>query len=380
MNFKVVQIISDTNKSLAFEIIAKGLKNNGLNISYILLQNEESDFSLFLKTNDIQYYLIPFNGKKSYLTVLFKIYRLLKKIKPTIIHTHLRDANLLGLIAAKLARIKHRVYTRHHSTSNHEYYPHAVKWDKLINSISTNIISISKNVSETLINSEGVNENKLTLIYHGFELDKFKNPNSSKILDLKNKYQIKSDDTPIIGVISRYIHLKGLQYIIPAFAEIKKTYPHAHLVLANAVGSDSAKIKNLLQTLLSPNDYTEIAFESDLHNLYGVFDYFIHAPINKEIEAFGQTYIESLAAKVPSVFTLSGIANEIIVDKENAILVPYCSSNEITKALLTLIKNKDLCDKLILNGLRSVQPFSAEQYVTNHINLYNTLCHQKDKK
>lgn len=380
MNFKVVQIISDTDKALAFEIIAKGLKKNDLDLTYILLQKEETDFSLFLKEQNIDFFLIPINGKKSYPSVLFKIYRLLLKIKPTIIHTHLRDANLLGLIAAKLAGVKHRIYTRHHSTSNHEYYSHAVKWDRLINSLSTHIVSISKNVSDVLINKENVPHAKLTIIYHGFELDKFKSPNISTIIDLKNKYHIKNDDHPVIGVISRYVHLKGLQYIIPAFAEVKKEYPNAHLVLANAVGNDSLEIQQLLRSSLNPKDYTEIIFEKDLHHLYGIFDYFIHVPINKEIEAFGQTYVEALAAKIPSIFTLSGVATEFIVHEKNGLVVPYCSSENITTSLVRLIKNKDLCEKIIFNGIKSVQPFSAGEYVTKHINLYYTLCHQKDKK
>ena len=380
MNFKVVQIISDTNKSLAFEIIAKGLKETNIKICYILLQTGKSDFSNFLEQHSIKYFLIPINGKKSYLSVLFKIYRLLVKIKPTITHTHLRDANLLALIAAKLAGIKHRVYTRHHSTSNHKYYPHTVKWDRLINSLSKHIVSISKNVSEVLINKENVPREKLTIIYHGFELDKFKNPNTSTIIDLKNKYHIKNDNHPIIGVISRYIHLKGLQYIIPAFAEVKKKYPNAHLILANAVGNDSIEIQQLLQSSLNSKDYTEIIFEKDLHHLYGIFDYFIHVPINKEIEAFGQTYIEALAAKTPSVFTLSGVATEFIIHEENALVVPYCSSKAISTSLVRLIKNKDLCEKIVFNGIKSIQSFSAEEYVTQHINFYNTLCHQKDKK
>ena len=50
----------------------------------------------------------------------FKIKRtsgeLLLKIKPHTVHTHLFDANLSGLMAAKLLGIKKRIYTRHHST------------------------------------------------------------------------------------------------------------------------------------------------------------------------------------------------------------------------------------------------------------------------
>lgn len=380
MNYTVVKIISDTNKSLAFEIIATGLKKAKIDITYILLQNGESDFSLFLKENNIQCFLIPINGEGSYLLVILKIYRLLIKLNPTIVHTHLRNASLLGLLAAKFSRVRHRIYTRHHSTSNHKYYPNAVKWDRLINNLSSHIVTISKNVSRVLINKENIKWHKLTLIHHGFELQKFKNPNADKINNLKDKYQIINSAGPVVGVISRYVHWKGLQYIIPAFAKIKKAYPKAHLVLANAIGNETVKIKELLKSNLTKEDYTEIFFEKDLHSLYGLFDYFIHAPIDKEVEAFGQTYVESLASNTPSIFTLSGVANEFIIHENNALVVPFCSSVSINKALLRLIQNKDLCEQLKSNGLKSVQSFSSEEYVRNHIKLYNKLCRLKDKK
>ncbi|MCB0381215.1 MAG: glycosyltransferase family 4 protein, partial [Flavobacteriales bacterium] len=215
---------------------------------------------------------------------------------------------------------------------------------------------------------------------HGFNIDKFKHTNEQKTNSLKVKYNIKGDSYPIIGVISRYIHLKGLQHIIPAFSELKKIYPKAYLVLANAIGSDSNEIKNMLADNLKQEDYLEIAFESDLYHLYGVFDFFVHTPINNEVEAFGQTYVEALAAGVPSVFTLSGIANDIIINENNALVVAHKSSTEIFNALQRLIKDDSLRNKIIENGEKTVQCFSGELYVENHLNLYKKLCHPKDKK
>lgn len=381
MNNKVVNIISGTNKAIAFEIIAKGLKKEpSIEISYILIQNEATAFSLFLEENNISYFTVKLINKKSYPSALISIYKILKKIKPNSVHTHLRDANLIGLTAAKLAGVKTRIHTRHHSTSNHEYYPKAVKWDKYINSISTSIVSISKNVTNVLMEKENVDNKKITLIHHGIDIQKFQYPNKDEVEKLKTKYQINSDNHPIIGVISRYIKLKGVQYIIPAFSEVKKLHPNAHLILANAVGKDSKEIKSLLGKHLNPTDFTEIPFENDLYSLYGIFDYFVHVPINDKVEAFGQTYIESLSAGKPAVFTISGIANEFIEHDKNALIVPYCSSKSISKELLKLINNNDLCKRLSIQGKKDTESFNDKKYINNHIELYNKLCHQKDKK
>lgn len=193
---------------------------------------------------------------------------------------------------------------------------------------------------------------KIHLIHHGFLLEKFSNVSEFDINKLKEKY-ILPNAQPVIGVISRYLELKGIQYIIPAFEKLLKEYPNALLVLANSSGNYKIKILKLLETIPKEN-YVEIKFESDLFSLYKLFDIFVHVPISKEIEAFGQTYVEALAASIPSIFTLSGVASEFINDKKNAIIVPYKNSEKIYEALNELIINKKLKDKIIQQGKEDV--------------------------
>jgi glycosyltransferase involved in cell wall biosynthesis len=150
------------------------------------------------------------------------------------------------------------------------------------------------------------------------------------------------------------MELKGIQYIIPAFSEILKQYPHAHLILANAVGSYQNEIRQLLKSIPAEN-YTLIKFEKDIFSLYQLFDIFIHVPVDPYVEAYGQVYVEALAAKVPSVFTLSGIAKEFIVNRENALVVDYKNPQEITNAIQTLVNDKDLCNAISTKGFQDVK-------------------------
>ncbi len=106
---------------------------------------------------------------------------------------------------------------------------------------------------------------------------------------------------------------------------------------------------------LPENSYTTINYEEDSAALYQLFDYFIHVPVDNESEAFGQVYVESLAAGIPSIFTLSGIANDFIVNGENALVVNYKSTEEIYNALFLLSSDKALRDKIIIKGKLSVQ-------------------------
>ena len=346
-------IISNINKALAFEWISSSLNHDKFNLNFILLNSTNTELETYLKEKKIQVDRITYKGKIGIPKTIFSTYKILKKYKTDIVHTHLFDANIIGLIAAWCARINKRIYTRHHSMFHHNYYPHAVKYDKFVNWLATDIISISVVVSETLMNLENVNQNKIHLIHHGFDFDVFQNVSKLSVENLRKKYN-PYKSFPVVGVVSRYNELKGIKYLIPAFKKLLLKYPNSLLVLANASGDYKAKINELLCEIPKYN-YIEITFESDIQSLYKIFDIFVHVPINYNIEAFGQTYIESLASGVPSIFTMSGVANEFIVNKKNGLVVNYKNSEEIYLALLELLRNESLRNRIIENGWSDVK-------------------------
>lgn len=368
MQKRVTYIVSNIDKAIAFEWIVSHLSSN-IELSFVLLNEHNSFLENFLKEKGINYIRIPVKGKKSYFISIIKTARFLRKNKTKIVHCHLRDANIIGLTAAIVSRIKTRIYTRHHSTFHLDYFPRAVKIDKLCNRMATDIIAISKNVSDILINKENVPENKIQLIHHGFDLNKFKNPNSSNVEILREKY-VQSNSDLVIGIVARYINWKGHSYIIEACKELLQKFPNAHFIFANATGPNQKEIQTILKEKLPQSTYTEIKFENDLFSLYHIFDYYIHTPINSEIEAFGQTYIESMASGTPLICTLSGVGNEIIVHEENALVVPYMDSDSIVCAVTRLINDEKLKLRIIRSAQNSISEFNLDVFVQKLNELY----------
>jgi hypothetical protein len=60
--------------------------------------------------------------------------------------------------------------TRHSSDFHHIYFPSAVKYDRFTNWLATDIVAISENVQNILLNWESVNPAKVHLIKHGIDL------------------------------------------------------------------------------------------------------------------------------------------------------------------------------------------------------------------
>jgi glycosyltransferase involved in cell wall biosynthesis len=87
---------------------------------------------------------------------------------------------------------------------------------------------------------------------------------------------------------------------------------------------------------------------------FKVMNIFVHAPLDKYAEAFGQTYIEALASAVPSVFTLSGIAQDFVTHEKNALAVPFKDSESIYAAMMQLYENQSLAQQLSEEALKVV--------------------------
>lgn len=347
MKTKLCYVISDIDASHLLESNIKFLDAEKYQIDVIFIGPKIPLLYETLKEDGFSVRYYKCRGKIDLFPLTLKLVKAFGEIKPDIVHTHLFHATIAGLTAAKMKGVKNRINTRHHSVEAHLYHPHAVYYDKYVNALATHIVAITGLVADILIDPEKVPPEKVSVVRHGFDWKYFEEAIASPE-NLKEKYGL-TEDYPVVGVISRHIHWKGIQFIIPAFKELLRKYPKAKLVLANATGSYQPEILKLLEEI-NPERYCIIEFERKVFDLYKSFDVFVHTPIGKNYEAFGQVYVEALAMGVPSVFTLSGVANDFIKDRFNALVVPFEDSNAILKALFSILEDSELKGTLIENG------------------------------
>jgi glycosyltransferase involved in cell wall biosynthesis len=364
---KITYIISDIDKALGFEWVAEYLDPQKFDLSFILLNPGPSYLETFLIKHNIRTDRVLCRGKKDWLNAIYGVYKLLRSRKSDVIHCHLLQANIVGLTAAKLAGIPKRIYTRHHSSFHHVYFPKGVWWDKLANRLATNIIAISGIVGKVLIEWEKVNKQKVIFIPHGFKLAEFREVQEERVISFKERNRL--NEGFCVGVISRFTELKGVQYIIPAFQKFLKSYPHSYLLLLNAHGDYEQEIHKMLQDLPAES-YRMIKFEHDIAAAYKVMDVFVHVPIDANAEAFGQIYIEALAAGVPSIFTRSGIANDFNSNENLSIWVDYKNEEQIYKGLIILAQDQTKRLNLKEAGRSFSKQFDISVYIKKLEELY----------
>ena len=148
-------------------------------------------------------------------------------------------------------------------------------------------------------------------------------------------------------------------------------YTLTQFLLANARGPYKNQINKYLK-LLPENSYRLVDFETNINSFYQLFNIFVHVPIDADCEAFGQVYIESLALKIPSIFTKSGVGSEFLEHKKNCYIANFKDSISILDGLIYFTTvNQEIKNKILNTGYNSVcEKFSINRMLNNLNILY----------
>ncbi len=340
---RVTVVISHVTHSRAMAMLDAAHDPAGVSLRYVLLNPADSELEQTLRARGRAVRRVRYRGKRDAPAALLSLLLEFIRHRPQVVHAHLFDASLWAMTAAWLLGIRGRLCTRHYSTFHHDYHPQAVRYDRWVNARATQLIAISPVVERVLVQREGVSTARVALVPHGFDLNEFAEVSPERVAAIRQRYGLGVG--PVIGAISRFTHWKGLQHLIPAFAAVRERYPTAQLVLANAVGEYVDEIQRLIAQHGGGRVVT-IAYEADAPALLQAFDVFAHLPIDADSEAYGQVYVEAMAAARPMVCTLSGIAHEVVAHARNALVVPYAGAATTAAALLRLLDDRVLAQQL----------------------------------
>lgn len=367
MRSNLVYIVSEIDKAVFFELTARDLQKE-YNLSFILINCQNSELEKFLLSQNIPFDHVNCPSISKSWKAIKETGHILKQRNCEIVHCHMALANWVGLIAAKRLGIKQRIYTRHSGK------PLVYSWkekviDKVQNRKATAIVAISGNIEKLLL-AQNVPQAKIKLIHHGFDVNRFVNADQTESDRIKTQYN-KEKQSPVIGVIARWMEWKGVHHILEAFITFLETEPNAKICLfGGEVGDYVTEIHELLNRIPEENKLS-VPFEKNVYELYDLFDIYVHTPVNPHCEAFGQTYVEALLKKKRCIFTKSGVASEFIVHLENAYVVDFQAPEQILEGMKYLNQPSENHRLMTEKGFSDASElFSAEAYLSKINQLY----------
>jgi glycosyltransferase involved in cell wall biosynthesis len=294
-----------------------------------------------LKKNPINFVLLFFLLIKAGIS----LYKLIKKEKIDIVHCHWAiPQGTIAVLLKKLFGLNFRIIiTAHGSDIENKkrsflapIIKHTLRSCDVINTVSTHL------ANEIHMLDPGLNN--INLIPMGTNKELF-----------ENTYSINTE----IGKPNTYIFFAGrlsedkaIDYLIKSFFEVQKDHSNLELWIAGK-GNQEEKLKSLTINLGIKN---KVRFLGNIeHNLlpslYKNAEMFVST---SRKEGFGLVLVEALMSKCPVIALDVGGVSDIIINGKTGILIPQYEMKKLIKAINTILSDKELKSKLIMNGFNYV--------------------------
>ena len=175
----------------------------------------------------------------------------------------------------------------------------------------------------------------------------------------------------VLGVVSRLEPIKGMDLVVPAFAEVLKQHPDTQLLV---VGDGSLRASMEQQAVeLGCADHIRWVGrqpQEELPRWYGQMDVVL---MPSRSEGFGLTAIEAMACGCVVVASDVGGLPEVVRDGACGLLHRTEDIADMESQICTLISDQGLYDRLQAQSLREVEKYSFERYAELIHNLYGKL-------
>lgn len=158
-------------------------------------------------------------------------------------------------------------------------------------------------------------------------------------------------DAYVIGCVARLEQIKGLPFLLEAFAELIKAFPRCRLLLVGD-GPDREKTEKEIQELGLQEAVRLAGFRYDVPQLLKVFDLYVSASLK---EGMPYTLIEALAAGTPIVATDVTGNQDVVVSGQTGLLVASRDAGAMYRGLLYAREHPQECQKWAENGRQSVK-------------------------
>ncbi len=334
---------------------------NGLSLESNMGATEQKvldrDLSLAEKKG-IRMFTIPSLVRRLSLTndflAFIGIYRLIKRIKPHIVHTHTSKAGFLGRLAAYLAGVPVIIHTPHGHVF-HSYYGYLltkiiVFVERALSLITDKITALTDRERDEHLEQGIASIEKYVIIHSGVILQQIMN----KDIDVetgKKKLGIPQNSN-VIGAVGRLVPVKGHKYLISAAKRIIKEFDNTVFVFVGD-GYLESILERQAESLEIRKNIIFAGWRDDVIDVLGLFDILVLPSLN---EGMGKVLIEGMALGKPIVASSVGGIIDLVKDGDNGILVPVRDSDKLADAILKLIRNKDLARELGKNGKAKVFP------------------------
>lgn len=295
------------------------------------------------------------------LRALWHVYRLLRRLRPRIVHTHTAKGGTVGRLAAVIYNL-----TRGRSARTrlvHTYHGHVFEGyfsrrstlifetiERLLARWTDVLVAISPQIERELIEEHRIGRpDQFRVVPLGFDLAPFAAIDEDARRAARLALNLP-DAAMIVTSVGRLTSIKRPRLFLETARIVKDRWPDAVFLIAGD-GELRAELAALADALDLRNSIRFLGWQRDLHGIYAATDVFLLTSRN---EGTPVALIEAMSSGVPGVSTDVGGVKDVINEADLGFRVPSGEAGALADAVGTLLDRPDLRRQMGERGRQSV--------------------------
>jgi glycosyltransferase involved in cell wall biosynthesis len=308
--------------------------------------------------------LSPLNDFRAFM----HLFRLFRKQRPRIVHTHTSKAGMLGRWAAFFAGVPIVIHTPH----GHVFWGYFGKGttalfillERWTARITDRIIALTKQEMSDHLRFSIAPAEKFTVVHSGVDLGQFSRSQGDATAVRENL--AIPQGSFVVGTAGRLTPVKGHRHLIEAAAGLVRQHRDMLFVFLGD-GELMSDLKEMASAMGIGDQVKFLGWRPDVAEVMSTFDVFVLPSLN---EGMGKVLVEAMAMGKPLIASDVGGIPDLVVQGENGLLVPPADSKALAQAVLDLYENPDKRRRMGEAGKRISAAYGVEAMLQKIDELY----------
>ena len=303
------------------------------------------------------------------LAALARMVKLVRQIRPDVVHTHMAKAGTVGRIAAQMCGVPLIVHT-YHGHVFHSYFGRRktqvfLTIERALALRTHRLVTVGDSQRAEIASYGIAPPAKLEPIRLGLELRPFLEAETHRG-DLRRELGI-GHSTRLIGIVARLAPIKAHEDFFAAAQLVQQAQPDVSFLVIGD-GERRAELEALVRRLSLTDHVRFLGWRRDMPRIYADLDV---VALTSRSEGSPVSLIEALAAARPVVSTAVGGVPEVVVDGETGLTVPVSQPRALAEGIVRLLRDPGEAELLAHAGRRHVYPrYDSSRLVEDMRSLY----------
>ena len=294
---------------------------------------------------------------------LWRLIRVFRRERPTMVHSITPKAGLLSMIAAWICRVPVRLHT-----FTGLVFPTAtglkqrilMLTDRITCACATHIVPEGEGVKADLINYNITRKPLQVLGYgnvRGIDLNHYRR--SPEVMTAAQS--ISRSDVFTFVFVGRVVRDKGINELVEAFVRLHQAIPATRLILVGRFEDNLDPVSGKTKQAIERCDAIEaVGSQSDVRPWLAAADALVFPSYR---EGFPNVVIEAGALDLPSIVTDINGSREIIVHGKNGVIVPPRNAQALLQAMTQFVQNPQATQAMAANARKMIASRFEKSFV-----------------